>query len=52
MTLRDVSEAELRLEPTPVLEAIVSGEIVASWVTRELAQLELDRRGVPVGTTA
>ncbi len=43
----DATEEQIRAEPTPILEAIASGEIVASWVTRELAELELDRRGIP-----
>lgn len=45
--MRDATEAEIAQEPTAVLEALVDGDCAATWVTRELAKNERDRRGIP-----
>jgi hypothetical protein len=42
--MRDAYAAELAEEPTIVLEALVAGSLDSTWITRELAQTELDFR--------
>lgn len=42
--MRDATEAEIVQEHTVVLEALVEGAMDATWVTRELAKNELERR--------
>lgn len=45
--VRDATEAEIVLEPDVVLEALVSGEMFATWMTRQYAITELERRREP-----
>lgn len=45
--VRDATEAEICQEPDVVLEALVSGQMFATWMTRQYAITELDRRRHP-----
>lgn len=45
--MRDATAAEIHEEPDAILEAMVAGELDATWVTVEMAKNELDRRGIP-----
>lgn len=44
--MRDATGAEIHEEPDAILEAMVAGDLDATWTTRELAKNELERRGI------